>query len=226
MAIGDAIRNERSVAQAAEDLGISAQRVRALIAAGELPARRIGAQWVVDGYAVRRRAEGARLHARPFSSRNAWAALALAAGEKPVGVDAAAISRLRRRLRSDGLSAMAPLLVRRARRVPLRVHPGERDRLLADPALVLGGAAAASRVGLGLIAPESAEAYVPAPEFEGVVKRHALRRSANPNVLLRVVDGPWPFSPDARVAPLPVVAVDLLEDEDPRSQAAGRAALR
>ena len=225
MAIADAIRDARSVPEAARELGLSAQRVRALIAAGELPAHRIGARWIVDGDAVRRRAEGSRLHTRPLSPRNAWAALALAAGDKPVGVDAASISRLRRRLRSEGLVAIAPLLVRRARSVRLRVHPGERERLLSDPALVLGGAAAASRVGLGLIAADSAEAYVPAAEFERVVKHHALRQSANPNVLLRVVDGPWPFDSGARVAPRAVVAVDLLEDDDPRSQAAARSAL-
>ena len=225
MEIEDAISDARSVAQAAEELGLSPQRVRALIASGELPAGRIGGRWIVDDAAVRRRAEGGRLPARPMSPRSAWAALALAAGDRPNGVDAAQVSRLRRRLRDEGLAAIAPLLVRRARRETFRVHPGERDRLLADPALVLTGAAAAGRRGLALVAPGAAEAYVPAAEFERVVKRHALRRSPNPNVLLRVVDGQWPFGPGARAAPMPVVAVDLLEDDDPRSRAAGRAAL-
>jgi excisionase family DNA binding protein len=215
----------RSVAQAAATLGVSPQRVRALIAAGALPARRVGGRWLVDGEAVERRRAGDRLPNRPLSPRNAWALLAIAAGERPSGVDPAAASRLRRRLAEQGLAGMTSLLVRRARRVAVRVHPGERNRLLEDPALVRSGAAAAAELGLGLIAPDSAEGYVAAADLDGLVARHALRPSGEPNVVLRVVDGPWPFRPGTRIAPLPVVAIDLLEDDDPRAHAAGRAAL-
>jgi len=226
MEIEVAIQSPLSVAQAAAALGVSPQRVRALIASGGLPARRIGGRWLVDGRAVERRARGERLPARPFSSRNAWALLAIAAGAKPSGIDPAAASRLRHRLSERGLAGMAPLLVRRARRLALRVHPGARARLLDDPALVRSGAAAAADLQLGLIAPDAAEGYVAAGDLDGLVVRHALRPSAEPNVVLRVVDGLWPFSPGTRVVPLPVAALDLLEDEDARAQAAGRAALR
>ena len=41
-------------------------------------------------------------------------------------------------------------------------------------------------------------------------------------MVLRVVnDGLWPFGPDEAVAPLPVVAVDLVEVGDGRSRRAG-----
>ncbi len=55
-----------------------------------------------------------------------------------------------------------------------------------------------------------------------LVNRLALdERSERPNVVLRVVDdGLWPFSPDEKVAPAPVVAVDLLEAGDGRSRRA------
>lgn len=226
MAIEVGVHGFLSVAQAAAALGVSPQRVRALIASGGLPACRIGGRWLVEGQLVERRARGERLPARPFSSRNAWALLAIAAGAKPSGVDPAAASRLRHRLSERGLAGLAPLLVRRAGRVALRVHPGERGRLLDDPALVRSGAAAAADLRLGLIAPDAAEGYVAARDLDGLMARHALRPSAEPNVVLHVVDGPWPFSPGTRVAPFPVAAVDLLEDEDARAQAAGRAALR
>jgi excisionase family DNA binding protein len=221
-----AIARPLAVAEAAAALGVSPQRVRALIGSGSLRARRVGGRWLVDGDAVERRRLGGRLRARPYSSRNAWGLFAIAGGERPSGIDPAAASRLCSRLAARGLANLAPLLARRARRIALRVHPGELNRLLDDPALVRSGAAAAADLRLGLIAPDAAEGYVAAADFDGLVARHALRPSAEPNVVLRIVDGSWPFSPGARVAPLAVVAVDLLEDDDPRAQAAGRAALR
>lgn len=225
MEIEAAISRPVSVPQAAALLGVSPQRVRALISAGSLPARRIGGRWLVDGVAVERRARGERLPHRPMSQRNAWALLALAAGERPTGVDPASASRLRRRLAENGLARIAPSLVRRGRRLELRAHPGEVRRLLEDAALVRTGAAAAADVGLGLIAPDAAEGYVRATELSEFIARHALRDSTDPNVVLHVVDGPWPFAPGVRTAPLSVVVVDMLDDQDPRTRAAGRAAL-
>jgi len=220
------VRRPLAVAEAAAALGVSPQRVRALIGSGSLRARRVGGRWLVDGDAVERRRLGERLQSRLLSSRNAWALFAIAGGGRPSGIDPAAASRLRSRLAARGLADLAPLLARRARRIVLRVHTGELSRLLDDPALVRSGAAAAAELRLGLIAPDAAEGYVAAADLDGLCTRHALRPSVEPNVVLRVVDGPWPFPPGARVAPLAVVAVDLLEDDDPRAQAAGRAALR
>jgi excisionase family DNA binding protein len=221
-----AIRRPLAVAEAAAVLGVSPQRVRALIGSGGFRARRVGGRWLVDGDAVERRRLGERLQARPLSSRNAWALLAIADGGRPSGIDPAAASRLRGRLAARGLAGVAPLLARRARRIALRVHPGELRRLLDDPALVRSGAAAAADLRLGLIAPDAAEGYVAASDLDALVARHALWPSEEPNVVLRVVDGSWPFPPGARVASLAVVAIDLLEDDDPRAQAAGWAALR
>lgn len=227
MAIDQAISLDRvySVSEAAAVLRVSVQRVRALLAAGAVPGRRIGGRWLVDADAVDRRAEKPRVAGRALSPRRAWALLALAAGDRPDFVDAPSRSRLRRRLAEHGLAGSLPLLIRRGRSVAVRAHPGELAALIADPAFVRSGAAAAADYALPLIAPGVVEGYVAGGALDALVARHGLRPSADPNVLLRVVDAPWPFAPGTRVAPLVVVAVDLLEDDDERSRAAGVAAL-
>jgi hypothetical protein len=45
------------------------------------------------------------------------------------------------------------------------------------------------------------------------------------NVVLRVVDSLWPFENDERVVPALVVALDLTENADQRTQRAGRTLL-
>ena len=45
-------------------------------------------------------------------------------------------------------------------------------------------------------------------------------------VMLRVVDGPWPFPPNYQLAPQPLAALDLLEYPDPAAQRVGREVLR
>jgi hypothetical protein len=45
-------------------------------------------------------------------------------------------------------------------------------------------------------------------------------------VLLRVVDGPWPFPPHFQLAPQPLAALDLLEYPDPAARHLGREVLR
>jgi len=65
------------------------------------------------------------------------------------------------------------------------------------------------------------EAYLPASALLGLVDRFALEESPHrPNIILLVVDDAgWPFGPNVDVAPLPVVAVDLLQLNDERSRA-------
>jgi segregation and condensation protein B len=64
------------------------------------------------------------------------------------------------------------------------------------------------------------DAYVPV-EAVGALRQQAERHDADPGeeyleaVLLRVVDGPWPFPPNYQLAPQPLAALDLLENPDP-----------
>ena len=69
----------------------------------------------------------------------------------------------------------------------------------------------------------SVEGYVAADCAEELVARHHLRASREPNVVLRVVRRFTPDWPPAHEAPLPAIALDLLEDPDPRAREVGYA---
>src|SRR5260221_3851410 len=65
-----------SVREAAEQLGVSSARVRQLISAGSLPARRSSAGWLIGADAVADRSGSARA-GRPASPRTVWAILCI-----------------------------------------------------------------------------------------------------------------------------------------------------
>lgn len=68
-----------------------------------------------------------------------------------------------------------------------------------------------------------AEGYVRAGDFDDLVSQFGLDdQAARSNVLLRVVDDAvWPFQSSQVAAGRAVVAIDLLESDDPRSRRAG-----
>src|SRR5438132_681934 len=88
--------NAWSVPDAAKELGLSEQRVRALAQAGRLGARRVGHRWLLeeDPRQVQRFGPG-----RPLSAGSSWAILALLSGDSPDWIHPSARSRLRRRLK-------------------------------------------------------------------------------------------------------------------------------
>jgi hypothetical protein len=89
--------------------------------------------------------------------------------------------------------------------------------------MVRGGVSGAKEHRVDLVVRDATEVYVRAGEMADVVNSYALDEDADrPNVILRVVeDEAWPFHDDVRVAPWPVVAVDLLDADDERSRRAG-----
>lgn len=96
--------------------------------------------------------------------------------------------------------------------------------MLSHPGVVAGGVSALNAHGVGLIVSGQAEAYVPESRAAELADRFALDAGSDrPNVRLRVIsDDDWPFEAGQRVAPAPVVAVDLLDSDDERSQRAAR----
>lgn len=210
-------------ADAARSLGLSLQRVRALVAEGRLPGRKVAGRWFVDRAAVERRLRDRRLSGRPYSAPHAWGVIALAEGEDPNWLDASSRSRLRRVLRERDIRDIVPSLVRRGRRLEMRAHESDLARIEADPDVVRSGVSAASDHRLAVLAPGILEAYIPARRWSEVERRYRLKPSANANVILHVVDGPWPFAADQRVAPRLAAVLDLLDHDDERSR---RAALR
>jgi excisionase family DNA binding protein len=215
-----------SVTEAAAELGLSTARVRLLAAEGDLPASKIGGRWLVERSGVDRRRRRSSAGGRPFAPRNAWAVLRLASGEAVPDLDPVARSRLRRALSLEDLGALAPRLERRAEPARYSTHPGEISHVINDRRLVAAGISAAGAIGLDLVSGGEADGYIRASALDDFIEEHALSKAAvgSGNVTLRIVpDDPWASFLDGLAhAPEGAVALDLAEETDPRSRAAGR----
>jgi hypothetical protein len=208
------------VVEAAHALGISPRRVRALAAAGQIPARRVGRTWIIGlDESVPPRPPGRRL-----SARSAWAVLGL--GEEGLSRS----ERQRARERRGRLADLPPeALVRRAEVRRLLAHPAALRRLEGDERIVLGGISAAAHHGADVLAVDRLEGYVRADDLADIERSYALRlpgQGEGANVVLRVPAPAWPFAEGERCAPRVVVAADLREAGDERSVRAARGLLR
>src|ERR1700761_6436976 len=215
-----------SVPDAADALGLSPARVRLLAANGGLPAQKIGGRWLVERNGVEKRRARGSAGGRPFEPRNAWAVLGLASGDEVGGVGPVVRSRLRRALALESLGSLAPRLGRRAEVHRYSGHPGEISHVLADKRLVASGISAAQEIGLDLMSGLEADGYVRDSDLGGFVRDHALLSAAavDANVVLRVVpDDVWADFLEGRPhAVEAAIGLDLAEDADSRSRAAGK----
>jgi excisionase family DNA binding protein len=207
-----------SVADAAGGLGVSAERIRALIHAGELPATKIAGRWVVDSGDVEGRRREPRHSGRPLSPRNAWAIFALGDGLRVPWVSRSEIDRLRARLRSQpDLADVAALTRRRAEAHRYRAVPAVISRLVATAS---GQPTGISAKGHNLVGAPEADLYLPADLVDEVVRRYALGDATreDANVVLRAPSTDrWPV---ASVTPRLAVAVDLYAGDSRSRRAA------
>ena len=210
-----------TVADAAKRLGVTEQRVLRLIHERELGADRVGHAHLVRLEDVERRASLAPTGGRRFTTAHAWGLLELAAGNPAPWLDRSARYRLRRLLAERGLSGLRSRLTGRGVPSRFRGHPSQLRGLRSDPALMLSGATAASELRLGLLSGEVVEGYIDARDLDRIVRLRHLRASRDPNVILRVVPSFTETWPPARLAPLSAVALDLLDDPDPRARTLG-----
>jgi excisionase family DNA binding protein len=206
-----------SVREAAARLGVDRSRVQRLVARGELPARRVGSFWVVPSEAIERLRARPRPAHRPVGPRMAWGQLWAGEGRDAPWLSSAEQARARRRARAASIGEWRSAAARRAQVHRLYAHPSVVGRLLDAPGVVRSGASAASDV----VAVGEAEGYVQPERLAPLVEKYALVPSERPNVVLRVPEGLWPFAKGERVAPRAVVAVDLLDADDPRSRREG-----
>lgn len=211
---------EISVREAARELGVDERRVRALIQAGRLPARKLGGVWAIEASAPRRLVE--RRAGRPLSAANAWALLALLSGGHPDWIDPAAASRLRRK-RSDP-DWLVRTLVRSEHRSEVhrwRVLDGDLTKIRDGYHVVPAGLSA--QIGeLDIVSPpRGLDAYVDRRLIKQLSRRfRPVARAAQPNLILRVPAHGWILG--HTVAPPAVIAADLLDHEDPRVRRAAR----
>lgn len=219
-----------SVDEAAEGLGLSPQRVRALIASARLPAERIGARYLLDPRDVAAFAQRERRGGRPLGARNAWALLAELSGRaEAVSVSRPSLYRLRGLLDEGGVRLVDALAHAqpRSRLHSWRVLPSDLAQLRHDRRLVPSGLAA-DHPSIGIrYDPErdGLDAYVGHDDLKALRERlQPEEGSRAANVLLRVPrEEAWIL--DEERAPTSVAAADLLDHRDLRVRRAARAVL-
>jgi len=217
--------NMKGISEVAEELGLSARMVRNLVAHGQLPGERVGRSWVINDSDLRRFQERRRPSGRPWQPSSAWALLAQVASDLEVEISPVQRSRARQRLADVGIAGLLPQLRNRAIEHRYYAHPSALRRIADEPGVVLAGVSAAPHVGADLIdIANELDVYVDEAQVQRLVQKYALEANSDrPNLFARVVrDRDWPFPAGMRVAPLAVVAVDLLEHGDPRASRAGR----
>lgn len=200
-----------SVAAAARVMEISPERVRQLIHDGRLDARQVSGRWLVNPDIVDRLANEHRHAGRPWAAARAWGLLALAGGRQVSWLPPSEVRRLREVLAERRVSDLASQLRRRADRRDWYVHPGMLEDLVAEDGVVVGGAKASGR----LRDTSPIDAYIAGDVLDRLVERYVPDQSAgDPNLIVRVVGGPWPFAHGERMVWPAVAAVDLLERGD------------
>lgn len=226
--------NELSVREAAAYLGVHPSRVRALLNAGTLHGRRVGSQWLINIEDIDRRKAlirgGGR--SRAMSTRIAWAAAALADGQRADWISASERTRLRTRLLHHGTAADLPsyqrwLSTRQQGVTRYRLAAPDLPDLLSVTGVVATGLSAARAFGCGLGPGGQADIYVTDTVARSLIKSFFLIASTKGNLTMRVVDGAWHQDTATvlngqRVTPRLITALDLLDQRDARSTSTGR----
>jgi excisionase family DNA binding protein len=224
-----------SVAEAAEELGVSPRRVRSLAENAQLSGRQVGGRWIIEREAVEARKLRQRPNGRPLSSSSAWYILAALSGEDDVLRSLAAPMRSRVKQRASELAeavrsdpARFSVLAPRADTRAFYGHPGILQRILAEPGVVRSGVSALSAHNAVLAEGGEAECYVRAKDLPELCRKYALRPDVDryrANVIVHVIDevsqaAEWLF--ERLVAPAPVVAADLADRPQARERDAAR----
>lgn len=229
-----------TVHEAAEALGVSMERVRQMIHAGLLDARRSSAGWLITADSVACRAKNVQ-QGRPAAPRTAWAAIGLLAAaaevasqEGPDNARSAAMVVPDRKLRHRVLQMLAAmpdpaadespwrrLLSSRGQVRRLWAHPGVVERLAADPRVSRGGVRAMPVGTDGLAGgPRRLELYVGDADADALIHQYRMRDDPDGEVKLVIV----PIGVSAEFPPIPgspvpatAAAADLLEEDDARA---------
>lgn len=211
-----------SVPEAAARLGVTAGRVRTLIASGELVARHLGRVLLIDAASVDRRAQLGTLDGRRFSPQRAWGLLFLLDGLDAPWLDPVSRAKLRKFIAHHDLASLRPRLVTRAQRRQFRAHPSDLASIRRESGLMRTGTSAAHDVGLDLLPADEFDAYLTKDRLDVLVEEYKLLEGQEANLTLRTTPALKPDWPNRTFAPASVVAIDLADDIDPRSQEAAR----
>lgn len=228
--------NHIVVADAAASLGVNVQRVRALLAAGELFGTKVGSVWLVDPVSLAAYRHVRQPHGgRALAPVTAWAALLsrFAADVSPDLREVFDVKDERRRrlvaLAGREIDDWRWLARRRANVHRYETRPAYLERLAARPGLVPAGLSATTAAAAGLTETSARfDAYGARATIERLVAEFKLRPAEDGNLTLRAVALDGAQLAAVLGSPLPelAVAVDLIEDRDVRTSAAGRALFR
>lgn len=224
-------RTTITTGEAADRLEVSAQRLRQLIGSGDISAERHGHVWAVDPASVgdygRRRRPTA---GRSLSARMAWAALLSSFGTDLTDdiVEAFGLRRTECSRLSE-LSERNPtewrwLANRRATTQRFDTFDAYLDRIGNTDGVVRTGVSAIGDHAVDLVTHQrSLDAYAAPATVAGLVSSMRLTPTSAGNLTLREISSlhPLAFVLDRDVMPRSVVAVDLLDDADPRTARAG-----
>jgi excisionase family DNA binding protein len=225
-----------TVREAAAQLGVSGQRVRQLISAGSLPARRSSSGWLIGAGDIAGRAH--RPRGRPASPRTAWAVLCMlssAIEREAAEAHPCVVSDPRLRYHAmqvlkampdptDNPERWRALLASRARVERMWAHPGLMSGLIEDPQVSAGGDLAAARIGEGLSETGVRDLYVAEQNAKRIVASYRLCPDPDGQVMLHVVaSSVHLIAGRGGLVPAAAAAADLLDENDPRAR---RSALR
>ena len=216
-----------SVADAAIELGVSATRVRALIAAGALAARKVSGVYVIDDQVLDELAQRERVaHVRAFSPRLAWASAALADGTRPSWLRHDELSRLRSRMDRVDQSVgawQARLAARATASARYRIGEALLEPALADERTVRSGESSTGLTTDPFVATTQSIWVCGRDDLASVRQHYGLLPSDTGNLTVRTVEVAGLSSlgtGDGNAFRL-IVAADLLESGDARSRYAG-----
>lgn len=192
-----------SVNEAAQALGLSVARLRALAAAGALPAEFVGGRWVFRSSALPA-GERRPLRGRPLSARIAWAVLAALDGRPPpFSLHREERARVER-YRARPFEELAPRLRARAGLRRLSVGPKLRERLREHPSWVDAGQLRGGGVGGG--GQMIDVVYTPDHALEALVEDVAGLDDPWGSLVVRAVPArAWPFTSDRGTGAWPVL---------------------
>jgi hypothetical protein len=184
-----------SLADASSILGVSSERVRQLVVAGDLPAQRFGNAWAVPMDAVVARRHSPRSGGRPLGPVRAWREIV--DGE----VDPVRPGRYQRR----------------AKVVRCEMSSADFESLPGAVGALMSGVHAAIGFGASLIAADDRDLYLSRSGFDQLGSLVAAIPNSLGKIRLRVVDDDaWGIISGSEVAPRGAVALDLLDSADPR----------
>lgn len=220
-----------STQEAAEQLGVSARRVRALVEQGDLDAVRAGRTLLIQPESVaRHQARGAGA-TRPLSARMSWAAMLSDIGTtdiervtRALGLSSSEHRRLLD-LRDRPTSDWSWLARRRARVERFAVRRIYLADIVATAGVLASGISALRRYDVDLTTRGgTAEIYAGVIDLQILASKFTLRADATANLIVHVlpaIDGMTRLLEERTEMTAATVAVDLLESGETRARRAG-----